>query len=50
MCEYCEKEEIGKELDIPIKNIYKQFELGICMECGKKKSKIFMRLCNRKNF
>lgn len=33
------EEEIGKELDIPIKNIYKQFELGICMECGKRKAK-----------
>lgn len=27
------------ELDIPIKNIKTQIELGICMECGKRKAK-----------
>ena len=28
-----------EEFDIPIKNINKQLELGICMECGKRKAK-----------
>ena len=28
-----------EELDIPIKNHIKQLELGICMECGKRKAK-----------
>lgn len=30
---------MDKELDIPIRNPIKQLELGICMECGKRKAK-----------
>ena len=28
-----------EELDIPIKNHFMQLELGICMECGRRKAK-----------
>lgn len=30
---------IKDTLDIPVKDIYKQIELGLCMECGKRKAK-----------
>ena len=28
-----------EELDIPVKSLTKQLELGLCMECGKRKAK-----------
>ena len=39
-----------EELDIPIKNCVKQLELGICMECGKRKAKYLCDYITGKSF
>lgn len=38
------------ELDIPIKNKNTQIELGICMECGKRKAKYLCDFVIGKSF
>lgn len=39
-----------EELDIPVKNLTKQLELGICMECGKRKAKYLCDYITGKSF
>jgi len=39
-----------EELDIPIKDRNKQLELGICMECGKRKAKYLCDYITGKSF
>ena len=39
-----------EELDIPIKDRIKQLELGICMECGKRKAKYLCDYITGKSF
>ena len=39
-----------EELDIPIKDCTKQLELGICMECGKRKAKYLCDYITGKSF
>ena len=39
-----------EELDIPIKDRTKQLELGICMECGKRKAKYLCDFIIGKSF
>lgn len=39
-----------EELDIPIKDRNKQLELGICMECGKRKAKYLCDYITGKTF
>ena len=39
-----------EELDIPIKDRTKQLELGICMECGKRKAKYLCDYITGKSF
>lgn len=39
-----------EELDIPIKNPFMQLELGICIECGKRKAKYLCDYITGKTF
>ncbi len=39
-----------EELDIPVKSITKQLELGLCMECGKRKAKYLCDYITGKTF
>ena len=40
----------NEELDIPIKSIAMQLELGICMQCGKRKAKYLCDYITGKTF
>ena len=53
-CPMCRKEagrmNEEEELDIPVKSLTKQLELGICMECGKRKAKYLCDYITGKTF
>ena len=53
-CPLCRKEagrvNEEEELDIPVKSLTKQLELGICMECEKRKAKYLCDYITGKTF